>query len=55
MRGKYRIYVIGDIPRDIKERVMAIHVAGILGGKEGKDIQTSSNARSKKKSTRKMI
>jgi hypothetical protein len=31
---KYRIYVIGIVPRDLKERVVAIHAAGILKGKE---------------------
>lgn len=30
MKQKYRIYVLGDIPPDLKERVASIHVAGIL-------------------------
>jgi hypothetical protein len=41
MKQKYRIYVIGDVPADLKEKIMAGHVAGILKGKgEGKPIQT---------------
>lgn len=27
---KYRIYVIGEVPPDLKERIAAIHAAGIL-------------------------
>jgi hypothetical protein len=30
MNTKYRIFVIGDVPRDLKERIAAIHAAGIL-------------------------
>jgi hypothetical protein len=30
MKNKYRIYVIGPIPSDLKEKIVAIHAAGIL-------------------------
>jgi hypothetical protein len=33
MKGKYRIYVLGEVPADIKERIVAIHAFGILKGK----------------------
>jgi hypothetical protein len=39
---KYRIYVLGLVPPDLKERIIAVHVAGILKGKE-KDPATSGN------------
>jgi len=32
MNRKYRFFVLGSIPPDLKERVIAIHVAGILRG-----------------------
>lgn len=30
---KYRIYVLGSIPPDLKERIIAAHAAGILKGR----------------------
>jgi hypothetical protein len=33
MKQKYRIYIIGDIPPDLKDRIAALHVLGILNGK----------------------
>jgi hypothetical protein len=33
MKQKYRIYVLGNIPPDLKERIVAIHAAGILKAK----------------------
>jgi hypothetical protein len=33
MKRIYRIYVVGSIPSDIKERVAAIHATGILSEK----------------------
>jgi hypothetical protein len=32
MKHQYQIYVLGDIPSDLKERIVAIHAAGILKG-----------------------
>ena len=37
VKPKYRIYTVGDIPPDLKERIIAIHVTGILKGK-GEDV-----------------
>jgi hypothetical protein len=33
MIKKYRIYPIGSLPPDLKERIAAIHAAGILKAK----------------------
>jgi hypothetical protein len=30
MKPKYRVYVINTIPPDLKERIVAVHAAGIL-------------------------
>ena len=30
MKDKYRIYILGDIPPDLKERIAAVHAAAIL-------------------------
>jgi hypothetical protein len=38
MKPKYRIYTLGTIPPDLKERITAIHAAGILKGKSA-DVQ----------------
>ncbi len=34
-KGKYRIYVLGEIPRNLKERIAEIHVCGILKFRDG--------------------
>jgi hypothetical protein len=33
MKTKYRIYVLGPVPRDLEKRIVAIHAAGIFKGK----------------------
>jgi hypothetical protein len=33
MKAKYRIYIVGDVPPDLKDRIAAVHAAGILKGK----------------------
>jgi hypothetical protein len=33
MKTKYRIYVLGPVPADLKERIIAAHVAAILKAK----------------------
>jgi hypothetical protein len=33
MKKLYRIFVLGEIPPDLKERVAAIHAAGIVKSK----------------------
>lgn len=41
MKHKYRIYVVGNFPPNLKEKIMAVHVAGILKGKgEGIPVHT---------------
>jgi len=40
MRQKYRIYVIGDIPHDLRERIADIHASAILRSKR-EDIPTT--------------
>jgi hypothetical protein len=30
MKPKYRVYVLNTIPPDLKERIVAVHAAGIL-------------------------
>ncbi len=39
--GIYRIYVIGEIPPDLKDRIAALHALGILKGKAGVSPATS--------------
>jgi hypothetical protein len=34
MKGKYRIYVLGEIPKDLREQVSEIHGAAILAQKK---------------------
>jgi hypothetical protein len=34
MRMKYRIYVLGEIPSDLKERIAALHTEAILKAKQ---------------------
>jgi hypothetical protein len=41
----YRIYVLGDIPPDLKERIAALHALGILKGKVEDTISPSQLAR----------
>jgi hypothetical protein len=33
MRNKYRVYVIGDLPPDLKNRISEIHASAILQAK----------------------
>ncbi len=30
MKGKYRIFVLGQVPRDLRERLSEIHASAIL-------------------------
>jgi hypothetical protein len=36
MKTKYRIYIIGDVPQDLKDRIAAVHAAGIINEKNQK-------------------
>jgi hypothetical protein len=36
MKTNYRIYIIGDVPHDMKDRIAAIHAAGIINGNKQK-------------------
>jgi hypothetical protein len=41
MKQKYRIYVLGDLPPDLKERISSIHASAILNSKsEGTPVHT---------------
>jgi hypothetical protein len=42
VKKRYRIYVIGNIPPDLKEQIIALHAACILNGKN-EDVQVSSH------------
>jgi hypothetical protein len=33
MKSKYRIYVLGPIPSDLKERIASIHASAILNSR----------------------
>jgi hypothetical protein len=35
MRAKYRIYVLGTIPSDLKERIAALHASAVLAQRNG--------------------
>jgi hypothetical protein len=45
--GIYRVYVLGDIPPDLKDRIAALHALGILQGKAEGTRSPSQLARSR--------
>jgi hypothetical protein len=36
MKNKYRVYILGDIPTDLRQRIAELHANGILNGREVK-------------------
>jgi hypothetical protein len=39
MKGKYRVYVLGEVPKDLRERISELHATAILRSqiKQSKD------------------
>jgi hypothetical protein len=47
MKGKYRVYVLGEMPRGLRERISEIHASAILlSRKPDKTIQSLENKQS---------
>jgi hypothetical protein len=41
MKGKYRIYVIGSVPSDLREQISSLHATALLKGQNvGIEIRT---------------
>jgi hypothetical protein len=48
MKGKYRVYVLGQAPKDLRERISELHATAILLAKESdKTVQRSEDKKGK--------
>jgi hypothetical protein len=48
MKGKYRVYVLGEVPKDLRERISELHATAILQAKESDNtVQRSEDNKDK--------
>jgi hypothetical protein len=55
MKRKYRIFIRGDITHDLKQRIVAVHTAGILNGKSREPRNAENDDPSQTNKTRLVI